>query len=118
MKKTAFDRAFDTVNYILVTILFLLVLYPLFFTLIASISDPYLVVSGKVFLYPKGANLGAYRNIFINDMIWTGYRNSILYTACGILLSLALTIPCAFGMAYRRLPGKNILMAAFVFRCV
>ena len=57
------DKVFDIVNTVLMAIVFLIILYPLFFVAIASVSDPNLVNSGKVLLWPKGFNLDAYQHI-------------------------------------------------------
>lgn len=115
MRLSRFDKVFTVVNYTLVTIFFLVVLYPLVFVVVASVSDPYLVITGKVFLIPKGLQLDTYRNILGNQMIWTGYLNSILYTVGGVLLSLFLTMTCAYAMSIRELPCKTVIMALFVF---
>jgi putative aldouronate transport system permease protein len=70
---------FDLVNYIVLSIVFLVVLFPLLFTIAASFSDPVAVASGQIWFWPKGFTLEAYRNVFANRVIWTGYANSIVY---------------------------------------
>jgi putative aldouronate transport system permease protein len=54
------DRIFDGVNYTFLTFILLLVLYPLWFVVIASFSEPDLVNAGKVWLIPRGFNLDGY----------------------------------------------------------
>jgi putative aldouronate transport system permease protein len=93
----------------------LLVLYPLYFTIIASISNPYNVSLGEVVFLPIGFSLDAYINVFNNDIIWTGYRNTIFYTVLGVFINLLVTVPCAFALARRNLAGKNVIMFLFVF---
>lgn len=115
MKRINGDKIFTIVNYVLVTLIFLLVLYPLVFVVVASISDPYQVITGQVLLFPKGLQFDTYRNILENSMIWTGYLNSIIYTVGGVILSLFLTITCAYAMSVPKLPGKTLIMALFVF---
>lgn len=115
VKKLNGDKVFVIINYALVTLIFLVILYPLVFVVVASISDPYLVLTGEVFLIPKGLQLDTYRNVLNNSMIWTGYLNSILYTVGGVVLSLFLTITCAYAMSIPRLPGKVFIMGLFVF---
>ena len=109
------DKAFDTINYLLLAIVFLIVLYPLLFTVIASISDPVLVGTGQVWLFPRGLTFDAYRNVFKNNKIWTGYANSIFYTVAGTAINLIVTISCAFALSRFKLPGRNIIMGIFVF---
>lgn len=115
VKKLNGDKVFVIVNYALVTLIFLAILYPLIFVVVASISDPYLVLTGEVYLIPKGLQLDTYRNVFKNSMIWTGYLNSILYTVGGVILSLFLTITCAYAMSIPNLPGKVFILGLFVF---
>ena len=69
-RTTKADRTFDAINIILLLIVLVIELYPLYFTVIASISDPYSVVNGKVFVWPKGFTLDAYKFAFGESRIW------------------------------------------------
>ena len=90
--QTRADRAFDIMNYAILTICFLLVAYPLYFIVIASISDPVDVNSGRVILYPVRATLDGYRRILDYKSFFTGYRNTVVYTAVGTLVNMVLTV--------------------------
>ena len=96
IKRTRADAAFDAVNIALLAILTVILFYPLYFVLIASVSDPYAIAQGSVKLFPVRPTLEAYQNIMKDARIWLGYRNTIVYTVLGTLLSLALTIPSAY----------------------
>ena len=96
-------------------LLIILILYPLYFTVIASVSDPNEVASGSVVLFPKGITLDAYKNVFINSEIWIGYRNTVFYTVLGTLMNLILTIPTAYVLSKKYLSGRNILSWYFLF---
>ena len=106
MRKTRADRAFDAFNITVMTLLLLIMLYPLYYIVIASVSEPYDVAMGKVFIKPSGFTLEAYKNVFENRKIWIGYRNTVLYTLFGTLLNLALTIPTAYVLSKRQLMGR------------
>lgn len=114
MGKLKSDKTFTVVNYTLLAILTLIILYPLYFTVIASISEPYEVVSGNVVLWPKGFTLESYAQIFHNEEIWTGFRNSTLYTVFGTMMSLILTIPAAYALSKKNLWGQGIITTYFV----
>ena len=114
MGKLKSDKTFTVVNYTLLAILTLIILYPLYFTVIASISEPYEVVSGNVVLWPKGFTLESYAQIFHNEEIWTGFRNSTLYTVFGTMMSLILTIPAAYALSKKNLWGRGIITTYFV----
>lgn len=105
---------FDAVNVALLVIVILIILYPLYFTVIASISDPYELMGGNVILLPKGFTMEPYTNIFKNEEIWIGYANSILYAGVGTIYALALTMPAAYVMS-RNIKGHNLFMAYFMF---
>ena len=109
ISRTHFDKVFDTVNVIIMVFILLITLYPLYFILIASISDVYEVAKGHVFAWPLGFSLDAYTNVFKENRIWTGYRATIFYTVVGTLFSLFLTIPTAYALSKRTLPGRSVL---------
>ncbi len=107
IKKTRSDRIFDLINYSLLVIITLVMLYPLYFTVIASISDPYAVTRGEVVLLPAGFTLEAYQNVLEESRIWIGYRNSLLYMLFGTCFNLLLTIPCGYAWARKDLPLRR-----------
>lgn len=109
------DRAFRALNAALLAIVGLIALYPLYFSLIASVSDPLKTAVGEVTLYPKGFTLEAYKYVVENDIIWTGYRNSIVYMALGTLFDMLLTIPAAYALSRRELPAKKLFTWLFLF---
>ncbi|MCL2834204.1 MAG: carbohydrate ABC transporter permease [Treponema sp.] len=109
------DTVFNLINYSLLILVVLVIVYPLYFIIIASISNPNSVALNQVALMPKGFTLESYSNVFQNSIIWIGYRNTILYTTFGTLFNLALTIPCAYTFSKKDLPGRRPLMFLFTF---
>ncbi|MCM3041590.1 carbohydrate ABC transporter permease [Paenibacillus motobuensis] len=107
------DRVFLTITYILIGILVLAILYPLIYVVSASLSDPKLVISGKIGLIPKGFNLEAYQRVFMNHEIWIGYRNTILYTVIGTAVNIALTMMGAYPLSRRNFPWRRSCMVFF-----
>ena len=91
------------------------VLLPMNFVFIASISDPVLVNSGQVFLYPKGLTLDGYVKILEYSKIWTGYYNTIIYTVLGTIINVIITIMAAYPLSRSDFVGRNILMFVFTF---
>ena len=79
------DIAFNAFLYAFAGITLLIVLYPLYFILIASFSDPTLVTNGEVLLWPKGLNVDGYIELGKRADFWIGYRNTIAYTVLGVL---------------------------------
>lgn len=104
------ERWFDVIVYLIAAVIIMIVLYPLLFVVSASFSDPARVLSGEVWLLPKGPTLEAYNNILHNDQIWIGYRNSILYTVVGTLINITMTLLAAYPLSRPDLPGRKGLM--------
>lgn len=109
------DKTFDIINFIVMLLVVIIVLYPLYFIVIASFSNPNAVASGEVFLFPKGFSLKGYEEIFKYKDVWIGYRNSIIYTIVGTSVNLIATIPAAFAFSRRELVGSKWLMLLFTF---
>ena len=114
LRDTAGDKVFYTINAIVLGILALIVLYPLYFIVIAAISDPDAVLGGKVVLYPVNLNFEGFSKIMERKDVWLGYRNTILYTALTVILSLIVTIPAGWALSRKTLPGKKAFMIYFI----
>lgn len=115
LKLTMGDRVFCTVNYILLGLLTLAIAYPLYFVIIASVSNPSAVALGKVWLWPKDISFEGYTHILKDQDIWSGYRNTLFYTALGTAINLAVTLPAGYALSRWDLPLRNPLMAVFSF---
>lgn len=114
-RKTKGDLVFDIANYTLLTIGMLFILYPLYFVLIASFSDPNLIYSGEIWLFPKGLTLDGYDRIFADATIWTGYGNSLLYAVVGTAISVAVTLLAAYPLSRKDFVGRSLFMWFFMF---
>jgi len=110
VRRKSDERTFDAIVYTIAGLIILVVLYPLVFVVSASFSDPAKVLGGEVWLLPKGITLEAYNNILHNGKIWTGYRNTILYTAVGTAINMVMTILAAYPLSRPDLPGRKPLM--------
>ncbi len=113
MRRSRDDIVFDTINGTLVTLFFIIVCYPVYFVLIASISRPSAVALGQIFLWPKGVNVGGYKAVMGYAEIWIGYRNTVFYTVAGTFLSLFITLPAAFALSRKDLAGRGIFTTLF-----
>ena len=104
IQQSRVDRVFDVVNVLLMTVFGLVMLYPLYFVVVASFSDPAAVTGGEVYLFVKGFSLRAYETVFREPQIWLGYRNTLLYTVAGTAYNLLLTIPAAYVLSKKNVP--------------
>lgn len=115
IKQSHSDRVIDTSVIILLALISLLTLYPLWYTLIASFSDPFALAQGRVILFPKSPTLEAYQTLFRDQRIWTGYRNSLFYTFFGTFLNLTVTMPAGYALSRKGMFGRRWVMLFFVF---
>ena len=114
IKDTTGDKVFHTITYILLGLLALIILYPVYFIVIASISDPDAVLAGKVVLLPVDINFDGYMKILERTDVWQGYYNTIIYTVVTVVLSLLVTIPAGWALSRETLPGKKFWMVYFI----
>lgn len=90
-------------------------LYPIYFVVIASVSDPTLVSTGQVWLIPRDISWFGYEQIFADSRIWNGYRNTLIYAIGGTALNLLVTMPAAFALSRREFRPRRVLMFFFAF---
>lgn len=109
------DRVLNGVVYALLSLVLLAVAYPLYFVVIASISDPFLVNRGLVWMLPRGVTLEGYERILQHQDLLRGYRNSLVYTTLGTALNLSLTLTSAYALSRRDLRGRNAFMLYLTF---
>ena len=109
------DRAVSIIFYAILTLLSIICIYPLWYVMVASISDSTYVNSGAFILLPRDIQFDAYQYAFAQKQLWIGYRNTILYTVGGTLFGLAVCLPAGYALSRRDLPHRNLLMGLLVF---
>lgn len=114
IKELAEDRVFHIIVYTVLILLAFICIYPLYFVLIASISDPDAVLSGKVILTIKDFTLMGYERIFSDRMVVRGFLNSVFYTGVGTLINFVVTLPAAYSLSRKDLAGRRVFMIMFV----
>lgn len=113
--KTLVDWIVDSVIVLIVAVILVAIIYPLWFVIIASFSDPAAVSLGQVTLWPKGFGLTGYGKILADSRIWIGYRNTIVYSVLGTIVNLVVTIPAAYALSRREFKPRRIIMFLFTF---
>ena len=114
-QKSVGDMAFDIVLRILLAIFVIIVVYPLYFVVLASVSDPLLVSKGQVLLWPKEMSLFGFQKVFEDTRIWIGLRNTVIYTVLGTIINMAATLPAAYALSRKDMRGRKTVMMFFVF---
>lgn len=109
------DKIFGASVIILSILIFIIVAYPLWFIVIASISNSNLVNLGQVTFLPKDIRFYGYQQILEDSRIWKGYANTILYVVAGTALNMIVTMPAAYALSRRNFKARNAVMLYFVF---
>ena len=90
------DTAFIFLVYTIVTIAVLACLYPFVYVFSMSISAIDEIDAGRVWLFPRGFSLDAYRVVVATNEIWLAYWNTILYSVVGTVITLIFTVIAAY----------------------
>lgn len=114
LKSRGGDAVFDRVNLAFWIVALCIVLYPLWFVCIASVSNPDAILAGKVFFWPVDFSLMGYEAVFQHKELLRSYGNSIFYTLTGTVISLAVTMMAAYALT-RKFAGKKVINFIFVF---
>lgn len=112
-KMSKSDLAFNIVNYTLLSLSFVLFLYPLIYVLSASFSRPSDVITGKMWLFPTSLSFDGYAKIFEYSPLWTGYLNTVIIVVLGTLLSLAVTMCAGYVLSRDDFVAKKFFMWVF-----
>ena len=109
------DVGFNIVNYTILTVILLIVAYPLIYIVIGSFSSTAAVMANRVWLWPVEPSLKGYEAVFNNKDILTGFGNSIFYTLAGTFVNLVVTLAAAYPLSRRDLRPRNFIMLVFSF---
>lgn len=109
------DTVMEYVMYAIAVVFLIILMYPLYFIIIASFSDPSAVAGGQVWLFPKGFTFDGYKELLRHENIWIGYRNTVLYTVAGTAIGLVVNISAAYALSRKDLAGRKFLSLFFIF---
>ncbi len=111
---TRSDKVFNFFLYFIATLMIIITLYPMYFIVIASFSNPLEVSSGNIIFLPKGFTFDGYKHLFNYSQLLVGYRNTIIYVTLGTIFSLAVNIPVAYALSRKDLVGRKFLAWYFL----
>lgn len=108
------DRTSDMILAVICVVILFIIAYPLYYVLIASVSNPYDVYAGKTFFLPSEFTLDGYKAVFADSSIVTGYLNTIKYTVVGTVFSVVMIYLTAYPLSNKELPGRKFLSIFFI----
>ena len=105
------DRVFQAAVYAIIVLIAVFTLYPLIYSLSASVSEPREILNGHVWLYP----VNTYQRVFRSADIQSGYLNTIIYAVAGTALNLLMTIAAAYPLSMKDMKGRNFITIMITF---
>ncbi|MFT4107878.1 MAG: carbohydrate ABC transporter permease [Lacrimispora sp.] len=116
VKRSKGERAFSVFNYILLTAIIIICLYPVWYVAAASISNSNLLTQHTgLLLKPAGLSFEAYKKVFQNPMIGKGYLNTLFLLVIGVFLDLVMTSLGAYFLSRKGVMFKRPIMMLIVF---
>lgn len=108
------DVVFDTVIFIILTLILVIVAYPLWWVIISSFSNPKAVGAGQVVWLPVGFTLNGYAEVFDDPLIVRSFINSVIITVMGVIVNLAVTMPTAYALSRNKFSGRKVITLFYV----
>jgi putative aldouronate transport system permease protein len=114
IKHSKEDQVFNLFNYIILSIVLILICFPLINIVSRSFSSKDAVIAGRVWLWPVDFSLLGYETVFENKQVWMGYLNSIIYTVLGTAINVSLTVTAAYSLSRKDFKARGFVMTLFI----
>lgn len=108
------EKIFSFINYILLTVLAIMFLYPIIYVFSASLSSPYAIETGNVIFFPKNISLNSFKAAILKDGFWLAYINAIFITVVGTLVSMVFTVTGAYVLSKPELKFRKYIIMLVV----
>lgn len=116
IRQTKGEKIFNIINVSILFVLVVVMLYPCIHVLWASLSDSnQLMIHGGFLLYPQGFTLAAYKEVFQNQLIWSGYGNTLINLILALVLNISLTTLGAYALSRKELMLRRPIMLMIIF---
>lgn len=114
IKESKTDYVYYVICGFILFLLAVIIIYPLYYIIIASVSDPDAVMTGEVWLYPIKVTFSGYAQLFNRSDVWRGYFNTLVYTIFGTAFNIVLTIPAGWALSRDYLPFRKVIMPLLI----
>lgn len=115
--KTSFgDKTFTVLNTIFMLFIIVVTVYPMYYVLMVSLSDSNLIAANSnLIVKPLGFTFDAYKAVFKNPGVMTGYRNTLFVLAAGLFVNLLLTSIAAYFFSRKNVKLQKPLWLLVLF---
>jgi multiple sugar transport system permease protein/putative aldouronate transport system permease protein len=108
------DKLFHVICTVWLVVSGIVIMYPLIYVVACSFSATDAVLSGKVFLWPSGFTLNAYKGVLRHQLFKTGFLNSLIYVAGGTTVAVSLILLAAYPLSRKDMPLRKLYQTIFV----
>lgn len=115
IKLSTEDHVVDLICYGFMGLLALITLYPLLNTAAIAFSSYPSYTQHPLMIFPYEFDFSAFRRLFKSSLTWTSYKNTLLITVGGTIISVLLTILTAYPLAKKKVRGANVIMFFITF---
>ena len=109
------DKIFRAVALVILALIMVIIIYPIWFVLVASFTNPLEIYQNAFLFWPKEFNFESYKLVFKDQDFITGFVNSIFYTVVGTTLNVVMNICGAYPLSKRNFKGKSFFTIMFTF---
>lgn len=115
IKRSFGEKTFQAANVLLMILLMFLTFYPFYYVVVASFSNSAELLDRGLMLLPKGFNLDAYKAVFENPSIFTGYRTTLIVVVVGTVVNVISTAIGAFLITRSDFAIRKVLSYLMIF---
>lgn len=116
MKRSWSEKVFDWMIIWIMIVLVLLTAYPLYYVLVASVSDgSQMMAHSGLLLKPYGFHLDAYVKVLDNPSIIKGYLNTLFVVGASVILNMTVTALAAYVLSRKNVYWNNLFTFLIVF---
>ena len=106
---------FTWINTIIMILVCVVTLYPFLYLVAQSFSSEEAIMRGSVSIIPKGWNVSTYKSVLAKGEFLNSYKNTVIYSVIGTILSLILSSCLAYPLSKKELKGQKIITKFVIF---
>lgn len=115
VKESTGYHVFQVINTIIMILICAATLFPFLYIVAQSFSSDEAIIRGGITIFPVGFNLTTYISVLTQDSFLMYYRNTIVYSVIGTVLSLIFSSFLAYPLSKPNLKGNKILFKFIIF---
>ena len=100
----------DWIIFVILGIFTLLIIYPFYNAFLISLSPERVVLETPFLIYPKEITFDAYREVFNNKLLWSGFGVTMILLVFGTAYQLFFTVITGYALSRSNWFGKNFVM--------